>query len=113
MNQGILIEGAVRVEWTVAPIVYVGALPPKFFGHPAVERLYRSFVVESAGYTSLVGNDENVITKIVRKPDRLLGSINPPETISGPDVIIVIVQHPIAIEKYGRSAALRRDCSLR
>src|SRR5579859_2359085 len=100
------------MKWAVAPVVDIGTLLPKLFCDPAVEGLHCGFAVESTSYPSLVGNDENIIAKIVGKADRFLGSVDPPETIGCSDVIIIMVRHPVAIKKYSRSATLRRNCCL-
>src|SRR5688572_23736795 len=67
----------------------------------------------TASNARLVGHAEHVIAAVVHQPHRVLGAVDPAEAIWRSHVIVVVIEHAVAIEEDGGPASLRGDVGLR
>src|SRR5205823_10511451 len=75
---------------------------------PGMESADVGLRVESPRHPRLVGDDEHKKPGIVGQFHRRLRPLDPTETIARADVTVIMVQHPVAVEKDRRTALLPR-----
>ena len=62
-----------------------------------------AFGIKTPGYSRLVGYHKDKESGIVERFDCRLAAMDPAETLARPDVLIVVIEDPVAIEKGGGS----------
>lgn len=91
------------VKGTVANIVEVRTTFGEFGGDLSMEIQDIAFGIKTPGYSRLVGYHKDKESGIVERFDCRLAAIDPAETLARPDVPIVVIEDPVAIEKGGGS----------
>src|SRR5262249_14269340 len=97
----------------IADIVEMGARCCKLGSELGMKHPNIVLCVKSVGDTRLVGDDENKESGIVQQFNRQLGAFHPAEPIPRADMAVIMVEHPISVEKDGCTTPLRRHLVLR
>ncbi|MET4833070.1 hypothetical protein ABIF44_002477 [Bradyrhizobium japonicum] len=89
---------------TVLEVVDMGADCAQLAIHPVVQTMNIIHAKVAAGDARLIGDDEDVIAEIVAQLDGLARSLHPFEVVDPVHIVLVDVEHTIAIEEYGRAS---------
>ena len=89
---------------TIADVIDVSASSGELCRQTRVYHAHVVFLVKSAGHPDLIRYDKCKPARIVERSDRRFGAFNPTKLFDLPNISVIMVEDPVAIEKGCRPA---------